>query len=735
MGNISFSHLISGKQSLFDWIMEHMGEDGILKESLPDEQESLKLSNPNLSGLSFMDGVLDNFMSEDSENSADTLLNMFLEFVRASPPDLSIEEIDSHLGRIYKFIIEHNTITYIDDFLADLYEKATSNTRLLSVCMVSARRFLLQSPHREAIKFGLAIFGILKLSDEELKTYILFGHSDEFAVFVAIGLKRENRNDIIFDLMKKTKGRGRIEYLNKLDIDSQEKREWVIFEGYKCDMGIDHIVLDYLSKVDLLDYIKENGFNQKLYDVLSDIIGSFSGFSKVSLGDYEYSKELVTLFLRESKNQKMNMERFASVCSLMSYVNNNEFNDFIDAEKQELIKIIEHIAWEGGIDWEGLVRSNPFDYNARTIAKTLKFDIWDEQFNIALKKEHFDDWFPLTLTNSKQQYMKLCELVEKRFDLQSLKKGPQDELGLNRKFSVYDDLSMIAQNLKSFNEIIGVEIVDTLLQSPLTRARNIALNVVESWQEKIYLQLEIPEIIFQTIENNLKKEPNKDVLTRYTKILHTQGIIKRKETKMRLAIHSEYNGSAIYSLGTLKSPTFAPINYENLELPKNLINDFEQWQEVFNKYILQWCDSNVKPLEKEFEALCEAKKIQLAKQLKAFFKNQAYIECHTNNAKKEIYYFYVKISENTPYILWDEDNNGVDIKQFQNQFKIYKREAKMLLQDLQECCDTLLNQDCKMLNNKARKIVKKLNKFMPYCHLAYRTYKKKPKQASLFDDL
>ena len=71
----------------------------------------------------------------------------------------------------------------------------------------------------------------------------------------------------------------------------------MIFEGYQCDIGIDHIVLDCLEKGDLLGFIKRNGFDERLYIACGEMIDSFSGLSKVDFSDYAHSKELV--FTRE----------------------------------------------------------------------------------------------------------------------------------------------------------------------------------------------------------------------------------------------------------------------------------------------------------------------------------------------------------------------------------------------------------------------------------------------------
>ena len=180
--------------------------------------------------------------------------------------------------------------------------------------------------------------------------------------------------------------------------------------------------------------------------------------------------------------------------------------------RQELLDIVNKLAFHSNIDWEGLIRVDVFNYDARSIARHLGIDIWEDMFKIASENKEFKEWYPLTLTDSKDRYKRLCALAKERFDLKALKSEPKDELGLGAEFRVYDDISFIVQNLRNFDEIIGLEFVETALQSPVTRCRNMALNVIETYKE-------IPQSIIDIMERNSKKEPNKGVLERYEKLL------------------------------------------------------------------------------------------------------------------------------------------------------------------------------------------------------------------------
>ncbi len=565
----SYEKIISGEQGLLEWIVESATEDGLDKD-LPDN-DSVSIAMPEIAKMNFMPGMLDGIMGKDTDNSAATLLTMFrcfaevdsselsdelidkhlggiymfiiqhrtlgyiddfLEalmtmfrcFAEVDSSELSDELIDKHLGGIYMFIIQHRTLGYIDDFLEALMNEAENNTTLLHFCINTARQFLLSGVHREAIKFGIAVLGVCRLDEKEISMLMQFGLADEFARFVAVALARNEKNEEVFYLAQRTKGWGRIAYVDYVKINDEKKREWILLEGYKCEIGIDHIVLECLEKGDLLGLIQERGFEEKIYIATGEMLQSFCGLSKVHFEDYLHSKELVALFIKESKNQKMNIERFAIICALIDPI--KEELEYDESERQKLLDIVNKLAFHGNIDWEGLIRADVFNYDARSIARHLGIDIWEDMFKIASENKEFKEWYPLTLTDSKDRYKRLCALAKERFDLKALKSEPKDELGLGAEFRVYDDISFIVQNLRNFDEIIGLEFVETALQSPVTRCRNMALNVIETYKE-------IPQSIIDIMERNSKKEPNKGVLERYESLLqkHKEQLEQKRKTK------------------------------------------------------------------------------------------------------------------------------------------------------------------------------------------------------------
>jgi len=505
----SFSSIIEGETSLYRWIMEN-SSGGILSDEkqseLPD-LESKNLSWPTLDKIDVAPGVLDGVIgaeAEDAEVLASRLLSLIKSFL-----DDNGEDVDIKLGRVYGFLIEHSTITYIDSFI-DLLADEQSNKDLLNVCLKISAIFASEAIHREAVKFGIAIMGLFGLSEDDIELFMVLGLADEFSRFISLALSRQELNENIFILAKSTHGWGRVNYIKRLEPLTDEIKSWLIYEGYKCDIGINHTALECVTKGGLLGHIKQNGWSEKLFDATADLLnGLIDPGPTDGIDGYEDSKEVIELFIEESCRQKMDIDRFYLVCEIFFYIRDYYENEgWSKEEKDTLVQKIGETAWRRGIDWEGIIYADVSNYKARTIAKAMGIDIWDKLYELAQNDDNFNDWYALTQTDDVDRYKKLCELAEQKLPLKQIATGPKNELGLSKEFDPHMNLTMIIQRLNSFEEMMGVELVKSALNSPVTSNRNTALRILESWDE-------IPQDVVDILRKNRDIEPYKDAIAKY----------------------------------------------------------------------------------------------------------------------------------------------------------------------------------------------------------------------------
>lgn len=519
MTNSPFSHFIEGHLSLYEWISQHSA-NGYIEEDqqgeLPDI-ESKSLSWEILEGINvapgFFEGVIGS-EGEEAQSKAQILFELFTGFEYENDTN---EQLDQKLGAIYGFMLENSTITYTDSFF-DLLTERKDEVSLGLIYKIS-KMFLTEASHREPVKWAIAFIGLLNMSEEDIELVALFGLSEEFTKFVAVALYRHDQNELIFELAKKVHGWGRVTYLQYLEPAHASIRQWLLLEGYKCSLGTNHTAYECLLKGNLLDYIQTYGWDDELYTSVGDLLlGMIDDGPGNAIADYEDAKEVIKAFIEEGQTRCRTLEQFWILVKLFHYLGDHGQNDgWEEEERTATRKRIGDLGLRSGIDWKSMAYEDIRNFKNRDILKVFSVNVWEELFALAVEDEVFDDWYVLSETKNIDQYKRLCVLAENRFELDHIASGPKDELGLGSEFGQHIDLTIIVQNLRNFDEIIGEELVAAALQSPVTNNRNMALNVIQTYER-------IPEMFINIIQKNLEIDPNENVKERYAKILRLHGL-------------------------------------------------------------------------------------------------------------------------------------------------------------------------------------------------------------------
>lgn len=519
MTNAPFSSFIEGQTSLYQWIMQH-SPAGYIDEELQDELpdvESKTLAWDTFEGINvapgFFEGVIGS-EADDATNKAMVLFELFADFEKENETK---DQLDGKLGSIYGFMLENSTITYIDSFIDLLSERREEVS--LGLIYKIAKMFLTEANHREPIKWAIAFIGLLKLDEEDIELITLFGLTEEFSKFAAVALYRQDQNELLFELAKKVHGWGRVTYIGYLQCEHESIQKWILLEGYKCSIGVNHTAYECAVKGNLLGYIQTHVWSDELYEAAGDLLlGMIDHGPGERIADYEDAKAVIKAFIEEGQTRCRTLEQFWVLIKLFFYLGDHGKNDgWEDEERTTTRKRVGDLGLRSGIDWKAMAFEDIRDYKNREILKAFGINIWEEVYALALKDSEFDDWHVLADTQNIDQYKRLCELAQQRLPLDRIASGPKDELGLGSQFNNHMHLTMIVQNLRNFDEIFAEPLVAAALQSPVTNNRNMALNVIEKYEQ-------IPEGLIDIIKSNLSIDPNEKVIERYKKILRLHGL-------------------------------------------------------------------------------------------------------------------------------------------------------------------------------------------------------------------
>ena len=510
------SDILDGKTSILQWIEQNI-QDGKLsiekQYDMPDKNDYY-LSKSELRELKFVPGALETigsgWNSDEGREVAAKIIVMIrdIHVIFSSKENIDDRVLEVSLTNLYKFLLTQSACVYGYDFV----EMISQDDELYSTALRVGVFFMKRAVHKEPIKFGICTTWYY--GSEEID-YLLFtlGLADDFSIYTTCSFEMKQKNDSVFKMAKLTDGYGRLNYLKGLDATNDEIKTWMIYHGYKCSLGCEFTAYICASRGDLLSHIKK-GWNDDLYDCAGDIICGLIDDHKNKIFEYVDAKEVVELFIEESLKQNMNIDKFSKLCDIFYFIRDDwEEIGWSKETKGELIDQISNIAYNKNYDWEGLVKKNISNYKARNIAKALNIDIWNDLFNYAMQNDNFADWYSLVQTDNIDEFRMVCTFAEKVLDIKSISTGIADKLGFNGNFGKHNDLSIILQKMREFNQIISVKLVQAGLNCPVTSTRNAALRVVASCYD-------VPKEIIQTIIRNRDIEPNKDSLEYYNMILN-----------------------------------------------------------------------------------------------------------------------------------------------------------------------------------------------------------------------
>lgn len=93
---------------------------------------------------------------------------------------------------------------------------------------------LLASKNKELVKADMVILELFSYDEPVREAVRILGQCEEFTLFAIFVMRKwEDGNEEIFDLAQKTRDWGRIHAIEYLEADTEEKKEWLLYEGLK----------------------------------------------------------------------------------------------------------------------------------------------------------------------------------------------------------------------------------------------------------------------------------------------------------------------------------------------------------------------------------------------------------------------------------------------------------------------------------------------------------------------
>jgi len=304
--------------SIYEIITANIQNDGTLPDDFMIQTKHEK----------FAPGAMDGILIYHTENLG----------TGGVPKDETAEKIVDLLKQYFKSE-NHQFINEIESILAD--ESAISLVDLIlsrlsaqqkdidANSMVANTLNLLETSHDcELVKIGIALLGLFDFGgNEEIIEFIkTFAAYDEFTLYVVVAASGwTNGNVIIFEIVKKVNGWGKVHAVERLEPENDEIRDWILREG--CLNGVlpAYLGLTCAEKGDLISALRQETLDDELFDGVSIIIEALLDEGPVAgISAYDHAAEALKLYLHHAEQigkSNVNKDTVKEIKKLLSKYN------------------------------------------------------------------------------------------------------------------------------------------------------------------------------------------------------------------------------------------------------------------------------------------------------------------------------------------------------------------------------------------------------------------------------
>lgn len=206
-------------------------------------------------------------------------------------------------------IMQNNYATKLAD---DIHKVLLQNQEVLDAGNIYrfAVNNLLASKNKELVKADMVILELFPCDEPVRGAVRILGQCKEFTLFAILVMRKwDDGNEEIFALAKKVRDWGRIHAIEYLEADTEEKKEWLLYEGLKNIFMPAYGALTVFKKAEAAKFFAMEELSYETYHALAMLIeelldeGPVPGISQI-----ENRMLILQQFLDHSAKQKLTVD-------------------------------------------------------------------------------------------------------------------------------------------------------------------------------------------------------------------------------------------------------------------------------------------------------------------------------------------------------------------------------------------------------------------------------------------
>lgn len=470
--------------SIFGFIGGRLDEAGRLSEpgvSLPDEAQVMS------GGLKWAAGAMDGVFGHHggSAGSADPRANKAANaFDRACR-----KPTKRRLHRLYDAVRDDSVLDYLDAMIEDLIQRQPDRSQLHDL----GRWLAITAADRGAVKVGLAILGVTGL-DGDVDVVRALGAHEEFTLYAAVALTNglDNPESELWSLASAVDGWGRIQCVERVrGTTNPAIRAWILRDGFRNSIMYEYLAHIAATTGGLLEALQTGDPDRELLTAAGEILEALvAGGPAEDMGDYEDGADAVEAFLGHMSGRAETLIDFHAIEAIRSFLSREDGWEELGsrgwtASRREAFEarcheLLNQDEWNDRIA-VGLLADDPMEFwRAEQAARRRGVDTFDLHVQRIRQDPLGQSWFEAWQQADSIRADALASLARDLLPLRNIAAGPADELGIGPGWEAHRALDWTLQELRN-HPGVGADLVLIGLQSPVTRNRNMALNILKEW--------------------------------------------------------------------------------------------------------------------------------------------------------------------------------------------------------------------------------------------------------------
>ncbi|MCD1636875.1 hypothetical protein K7H91_24280 [Martelella mediterranea] len=471
-------------------------------------------------GISFAPGAMDGVMSHHGgSKTEDQLVSELYGALKRATENAS----ERNIGAFYSLIKDSSAIGVIDAFIERMLSEGDVDVcRLYEI----VHWFATGAAHREAVKFSMALLGVIRGTDDSL-IFLTLGRHDEFTLYAAVAISGNDSygESVLWELAKSVEGWGRIHAVERLaGTTDPEIKNWLIRKGYKNSVMNEYLACICARAGDLHIALQADRIDGELFNSACEIVDSLisgEGGPAEGLSDYEHGCVVVGALLDHGRDGFRSVGHYSFLCRLRDRLGEYKSGkrelqhdwsaEAVDRMSATLADLIAEDRWK-----QEIVHALEFGdrhqfWDASRTCGNVGIDPWP--YFYARTEAGEDYWWDLMRSADAERIDKVLELGLERIPLDEIATGPGTALGLGPEYVAHSALDFILQDLGRFPGK-GWGFISAGLQSPVVRNRNMAVRALSSWGPTNW-----PQEASAALLRARELEPNDDVRGRIEGLL------------------------------------------------------------------------------------------------------------------------------------------------------------------------------------------------------------------------